>query len=71
MTQSIKSQIQSLIANGYAETHVGFQPKYDAQERRGCYAQIAAPYGSTIRIYAKSYEALLEAVQICKENGDF
>ena len=57
-----KRQIEQLIANGYAETHVAYHSEYrlwKGEWRRGAYAQIAAPYGGTIRLYARSYAELL------------
>jgi hypothetical protein len=57
-----KRQIEQLIANGYAETEVGYHSEYrlwKGEWRRGCYAQIAKPYGGTIRLYARSYAELL------------
>lgn len=60
------SKIESMIANGYAETHVGYHAEYCAfnggEFKRGVYAQIAQPYGGTYRVYAGSYVELLEAV---------
>jgi len=61
-----KKEIEKLIQNGYAETHVGFHPEFrywNGYPRRGCYAQIAAPYGGTIRIYERSYAELLISVR--------
>lgn len=62
--KNTKVEIQKLIANRYAETHVGFHAEYryfgDGEFRRGAYAQIAGPWGDTHRIYAHSYAALLE-----------
>ena len=57
-----KHQIAKLIENGYAETEVGYHSEYrlwKGEWRRGAYAQIAAPYGGTIRLYARSYAELL------------
>ena len=54
--------ILQLIDNGYAETHVGYHAEYrewNGYPHRGAYAQIAAPYGGTKRIYERSYAALL------------
>lgn len=59
--QEIKSAIESKIENGYAETEVGYHAEYrfwNGIEQRGAYAQIAAPYGGTKRIYARSYSEL-------------
>lgn len=59
--QEIKVSVASKIENGYAETHVGYHAEYrfwNGTEQRGAYAQIAAPYGGTIRIYARSYSEL-------------
>ena len=61
-----KKEIERLIQNGYNETHVGFHPEFrywNGYPRRGCYAQIAAPYGGTIRIYERSYAELLISVR--------
>lgn len=64
-----KQQIQNLIENGYSETHVGYHPEYrtiscnGGEFYRGCYAQIAKPYGGTTRLYANSYAELLIDVQ--------
>jgi hypothetical protein len=61
-----KKEIERLIQNGYAETHVGFHPEFrywNGYPRRGAYAQIAAPYGGTIRIYERSYAELLISVR--------
>lgn len=58
---NIKQRIKEKIDNGYAETYVGYHPNYqvwNGYEQRGCYAQIAAPYGGTIRIYEHSYAEL-------------
>lgn len=67
MSKKIVTTIQKEIENGYAETHVGFHSDYRSFQggefRRGAYAQIAAPYGGTRRIYAPSYAQLLEAVR--------
>lgn len=60
-SQEIKANIESKIENGYAETHVGYHADYqfwNGTEQRGAYAQIAAPYGGTIRIYDRSYSEL-------------
>lgn len=60
-----KSKVQELISNGYAETHLGYHSEYrfwHGTEQRGCYAQIAAPYGGTVRIYERSYPELLVSV---------
>jgi len=57
-----KDQIGQLIENGYPETHVGYHAEYrmwKGEWRRGAYAQIAKPYGGTIRLYARSYAELL------------
>jgi hypothetical protein len=62
----IVATIEKEIENGYAETRVGFHTKYQTwggEWRRGAYAQIAAPYGGTRRIYAPSYAALLATVR--------
>lgn len=64
--KQIISEIQALIENGYAETHVGYHA--DSQFGggswdRGCYAQIAKPYGGSYRLYARSYSELLIVVQ--------
>lgn len=59
------AKINELIENGYAETHVGYHAEYriwNGNERRGCYAQIAAPYGGTVRIYERNYAELLTSV---------
>lgn len=61
----IKRQIESLIKNGYTETHVGYHAEYRfwrGNWRRGVYAQIAAPYGGTLRIYERSYAELLTTI---------
>jgi hypothetical protein len=61
-----KKEIERLIRNGYSETHVGYHAEYrnwKGEWVRGCYAQIAAPYGGTIRIYAPSYAKLMIAVR--------
>lgn len=61
-TDQIKTRIEMLINNGYAETHVGYHSEYqiwNGYPRRGAYAQIAAPYGGTKRLYAHSYAELL------------
>lgn len=61
MNTQIKERIQNKIENGYAETHVGYHSDYQfwhGTEQRGCYAQIAASYGGTIRIYERSYAEL-------------
>lgn len=74
MTAQIKKQIEDKIANGYAETHVGYHAEYrnwHGEWKRGCYAQIAAPYGGTIRIYSASYAELMENVTIGQEVGQF
>lgn len=64
---NIKQEIQQEIDNGYAETIVGFHSDYRAfmggEFKRGAYAQIAAPYGGTKRIYAPSYAALLDKIR--------
>lgn len=63
-----KKQIENIITNGYAETHVGYHADYRSFEgsefRRGAYAQIAKPYGGTIRIYARSYSELLAEISM-------
>lgn len=68
-----KQQIEHLIDNGYAETHVGFHADYRSFEggefQRGAYAQIARPYGGTIRIYARSYSDLLARVRELMSEG--
>lgn len=59
--KEIKANIESKIDNGYAETHIGYHPDYrfwNGVEHKGCYAQIAAPYGGSKRIYADSYSEL-------------
>ena len=61
-----KKEIEILIQNGYAETHVGYHAEYrmwKGEWRRGAYAQIAAPYNGTIRIYERSYAELLISVR--------
>jgi hypothetical protein len=61
-----KEEIKRLIQNGYPETHVGYHAEYrnwKGEWVRGCYAQIAAPYGGTIRIYERSYAELLISVR--------
>ena len=65
MSNQIKSQIQALIANEYAETKVYHThgENWNGQWRKGACAQIAAPYGGTRRIYADTYADLLEALQ--------
>lgn len=72
--KQIIAKINELIENGYAETHVGYHAEYriwNGTEQRGCYAQIAAPYGGTVRIYATSYAELLEKVLIAQSVGQF
>lgn len=69
-----KSKVQELVANEYSETHVGYHANYrqwNGEFKRGCYAQVAAPYGGTIRIYASSYAQLLDNVEMAKEAGQF
>ncbi len=59
------AKIEGLIENGYAETHVGYHAEYREWNgclRRGCYAQIARPYGGTKRLYERSYAELLTSV---------
>lgn len=71
--KQIKSQIEVMIENGYAETGVGYHADlrmWDGNWRRGCYAHIAAPYGGTKRIYAMSWAALLEKIQQLRNDGD-
>ena len=68
--KTIKTQIEKLIANGFAETHVGFHAEYrswDMRWQRGVYAQIAESFGDTRRIYAKSYAELLFAIQAIQQ----
>jgi hypothetical protein len=55
------AKIEKLIENGYAETRVGYHSEYrmwNGEWRRGAYAQIAAPYNGTRRIYERSYAEL-------------
>lgn len=61
-----KQHIAKKIQNGFAETHVGFHSEYrmwQGEWVRGAYAQIAAPYGGTTRIYANSYRELLAIIE--------
>jgi hypothetical protein len=63
--ESLKTKIENLIENGYAETHVGYHSDYrewNGYPRRGAYAQIAKPYGGTKRIYERSYSELYISV---------
>jgi len=63
--QQIIDRILKLIENGYTETHIGYHAEYQTWngfKHRGCYAQIAQPYGGTKRIYANSYLELLDEV---------
>lgn len=74
MNKSIKNQIATIISNEYAETVVGYHPEYrqwHGEFERGCFAQVAAPYGGTIRIYGNSYAELLDNVEMAKEAGQF
>lgn len=74
MNNELKTRIRTLINNEYAETGVSYHAEYrnwHGQWQRGCYAQIAAPMGGTIRIYAPSYAALLEAVETAQDAGQF
>ncbi len=62
-----KKEIEKLIENGYAETHVGYHSDYrfwNGTLRRGCYAQITKPFGGTVRIYQSSYSELY--VSVCE-----
>ena len=61
----MKKKIEEWIKNEFAETHVGYHREYRMWNGfwyRGCYAQIAEPYGRTIRIYAASYDELYERI---------
>jgi hypothetical protein len=74
MNKQIKETIREKISNGYAETHVGYHAEYrmwHGEWQRGCYAQIAALYGGTIRIYGESYAELLENIEVAQEVGQF
>lgn len=73
--KSIKANIESKIENGYAETQVGFHSEYrmwNGIEQRGAYAQIAAPYGGTKRIYARSYSELeISVLEYLESESEF
>ena len=63
--ETIAAMIETRIENGYAETHVGYHADYrmwHGEWRRGAYAQIAASYGGTKRIYARSYAELYKSL---------
>lgn len=67
MKAALKKQIEALIGNGYAETEIGYHAEFRSFQggefQRGCYAQIAAPYGGMRRVYATSYAELLVKVE--------
>lgn len=72
--KQIIRQIEAKIDNGYAETHVSYHADWryidcNREFFRGCYAQIAEPYGGTRRIYADSYAELLEKIKQLEEYG--
>lgn len=69
-TNRSNSQLRELIAhriwNGYAETEVGYHAEYRMwgdEWVKGCYAQIAAPYDGTVRVYAPSWKELAKEVE--------